>query len=108
MLTSNLLLSLVFLLFKEIESIMTNDQCPVFEYCELAHQDCWYVYYASEKETEKAYEYIRYQTYKGNPIKVTTLCLRGNKSFSNQFHSVVSSSHRLHQSNHWFTGTNVD
>ena len=42
-----------------IQALFKSDNCPKIGYCEFVHNSTWYVNFESEKNAQKAYQYLR-------------------------------------------------
>ncbi|CAI8027454.1 La-related protein Larp4B [Geodia barretti] len=56
---------------KHIEGLFSSDSCPNFCTCEFAENDCWYITFDSEEDTQKAFAHLRedVRNFLGHPIR---------------------------------------
>jgi hypothetical protein len=56
---------------QRIQGLFASDLCPNFCTCEFAENDCWYITFDSEEDTQKAFAYLREEVrdFLGQPIR---------------------------------------
>jgi la-related protein 4 len=56
---------------ERIQGLFASDLCPNFCTCEFAENDCWYITFDSEEDTQKAFAYLREEVrdFLGQPIR---------------------------------------
>ena len=48
----------MYVLLQDITALFASDKCPNYSSCEFADNDCWYITFDSEEDTQKVWLYI--------------------------------------------------